>query len=339
MENQKTILIVDDQEVGRTLLESILYKESFNLLFAADGDEAFNQAKTNQPDLILLDVMMPKSDGYQVCQRIRGDNEIQDTPIILVTALDDRDSRIRGFEAGANDYVSKPIDRSELLARSKNLIKLYEYKKMIQGNGHALSEKEEAQVTVDSTVAKTTIPEKTGYPVSALFTEFATITGEGVKEPGLQSYFYTRNGRIYGLFLLNPDQLPLITLFQNALLTDDLAFETFRTEVGNQPFLILTIDRLKHKLRGWSNGISCLIYGENKISSVFPALPEETQNYIPEDTLIIASQSHMENLLETGMLQGMFNEDDGRFKHAEMLQEWRMRLKNTNMELHFLNIG
>lgn len=339
MENQKTILIVDDQEVGRTLLESILYKENFNLLFAADGDEAFYQAKSNKPDLILLDVMMPKSDGYQVCQRIRGDNDIQDTPIILVTALDDRDSRIRGFEAGANDYISKPIDRSELLARSKNLIKLYEYKKMLHGNGHDPSEKNETKMAVDGVISKTIVPEKTGVPVSSLFTEYATIAGEDIKEPGLKQFFYTRNGKIYGLFLLNPDDLQLISLFQNALLTNDESFESFLSEVDNQPFLILIIDRLLHQVRGWSKGISCLIYGENKISSVFPASPQETQNYIPHDTLIITTQPHMEKLFETGVLQDILNEDDGQFKHAEILKEWRMRLKNTNMELHFFTIG
>ena len=126
-----TILIVDDQLVGRQLMESILYNEGYNLIFAEDGHEALDKANEFLPDVILLDIMMPKLDGFDVCKKIRKDMVLQNVPIILVTALDDRDSKIRGFEAGGDDYVTKPIDRLELLARVRNITHLNRYKKII----------------------------------------------------------------------------------------------------------------------------------------------------------------------------------------------------------------
>ncbi|MFW6227429.1 MAG: response regulator, partial [Bacteroidota bacterium] len=130
MNNKSKILIVDDQLIGRQLLESILFKEEYELFFAEDGEEALEQTITHKPDLVLLDVMMPKIDGFEVCRRIRKDKEIRDTPVIMVTALDDRDSRLMGFDAGANDYVSKPIDRQELLARVKNITDMNRFRKL-----------------------------------------------------------------------------------------------------------------------------------------------------------------------------------------------------------------
>jgi len=129
MSQKSTILIVDDEPIGRQLIDAILYKEGYDLQFAENGKEAFEKAKTVNPDLILMDVMMPEIDGFEVCQMLRDDKEMNNVPIILVTALDDIDSRIRGLEAGADDYISKPFDRLELLARIKIITRLNRYRK------------------------------------------------------------------------------------------------------------------------------------------------------------------------------------------------------------------
>ena len=129
MSHKSTILIVDDEPIGRQLIDAILYKEGYNLEFAENGKEAFEKAKALNPDLILLDVMMPEVDGFEVCQMLRADKNMVNVPIILVTALDDIDSRIRGLEAGADDYISKPFDRLELLARIKIITRLNKYRK------------------------------------------------------------------------------------------------------------------------------------------------------------------------------------------------------------------
>lgn len=134
MSHKSTILIVDDEPIGRQLIDAILYKEGYNLEFAENGREAFEKAKSTNPDLILMDVMMPEIDGFEVCQMLREDDSMASVPIILVTALDDIDSRIRGLEAGADDYISKPFDRLELLARIKIITRLNKYRKGSSGS-------------------------------------------------------------------------------------------------------------------------------------------------------------------------------------------------------------
>src|SRR5215207_7621876 len=108
-----TILIVDDEPSGRETLAALLHTQGYQLAFAAGGAEALAQATKLQPDLILLDVMMPEIDGFEVCRRLRADPAIAEVPIVLVTALDDRRSRLEGIEAGADDFVTKPFDRIE----------------------------------------------------------------------------------------------------------------------------------------------------------------------------------------------------------------------------------
>lgn len=124
MDQKPVVLIVDDEPIGRQLLEAILFAEGYQLLFAEDGEVALQKVIENKPTVILCDVMMPKMDGFEVCRRIRKDENIAHTPIFLITALDDRDSRIKGIDAGADDYISKPLDRVEILAKVRNRVVL-----------------------------------------------------------------------------------------------------------------------------------------------------------------------------------------------------------------------
>ena len=106
-----TILIVDDEYSGRETLESILEGEGYNLVMAENGPQAIAKAKSILPDVILLDVMMPGMTGFEVCEKIRNDPQVAEIPIIILTALDDRDSLLTGLKAGADDFISKPFDR------------------------------------------------------------------------------------------------------------------------------------------------------------------------------------------------------------------------------------
>jgi DNA-binding response OmpR family regulator len=120
MSSTTKILVVDDEQIGRQLLEAILVPEGYQIFFGADGEEALKVALSELPDIILLDVMMPKKDGFETCMEIRDNPITAHIPVFLITALDDRDSRIRGIDAGADDYISKPFDRIEILAKIKN---------------------------------------------------------------------------------------------------------------------------------------------------------------------------------------------------------------------------
>ena len=113
---KKTILIVDDEKMILNLLSCNLIKEGYNVIEATDGLEAISIAQEKRPDLILLDVMLPKLDGLSVCKRIKN---MMNIPILMVTAKDDELDKILGLELGADDYITKPFSIRELLARVK----------------------------------------------------------------------------------------------------------------------------------------------------------------------------------------------------------------------------
>jgi DNA-binding response OmpR family regulator len=118
------LLIVDDVAASRETLESILYAPDYEFYLAASGHEGLAVASQVQPDLILLDVMMPDLDGYEVCRRLRALPELAETPVVLITALDDRTSLRLGLEAGADDIVGKPFDGAQLRARVAMILRL-----------------------------------------------------------------------------------------------------------------------------------------------------------------------------------------------------------------------
>lgn len=116
------ILVVDDHPSSRTTAVALLSVEGYEVLEAENGQAALNCLAGANPDLILLDVMMPGMDGYEVCRRLKQDEHTRLTPVIFVTALNDRRARLRGIEAGGDDFLSKPFDQLELSARVKSLI-------------------------------------------------------------------------------------------------------------------------------------------------------------------------------------------------------------------------
>ena len=118
------ILVVDDIEANVRLLEAKLTAEYYEVLTASDGPTALAMAAAERPDIILLDVMMPGMDGFQVCRRLKDDSETRHVPVVLVTALDGRADRVAGLEAGADDFLTKPIDDVMLFARVRSLTRL-----------------------------------------------------------------------------------------------------------------------------------------------------------------------------------------------------------------------
>jgi two-component system, cell cycle response regulator len=126
-----TILIVDDEPLGRETLTALLEPQGYQLRFAGSGSDALALAAAQPPDLILLDVMMPGMDGFEVCRRLRADALLREVPVIMLTALDDRVSRLQGIEAGADDFISKPFDRVELRARVRTITRLNRYRRLL----------------------------------------------------------------------------------------------------------------------------------------------------------------------------------------------------------------
>ncbi len=127
---RSTVLIVDDVARNRETLLALLDLPAYRLIEAADGPQALRLAAENPPDVILLDVMMPGMDGFEVCRRLRADPRLAEIPVLLITALDDRSSRLAGLEAGADDFIAKPFDGSELRARVHTITRLNRYRRL-----------------------------------------------------------------------------------------------------------------------------------------------------------------------------------------------------------------
>jgi putative two-component system response regulator len=151
-ESRSTILIVDDEPSGRDTLESILEPEGYILVMAENGYQAIEKAMTLQPDVILLDVMMPGLNGFEVCRRIRDEKNLAEIPILFLTALDDRQSLLNGLEAGADDFISKPYDRYELRARLLGITRLNRFHKLSEERSNLERAHNELKAAYDATI-------------------------------------------------------------------------------------------------------------------------------------------------------------------------------------------
>jgi len=119
----KNVLLVDDDEMLRKMTQALLIKQGFDVIAVENGKKTLEQLKFTLPDIILLDVMMPEMDGFSVCREIRANPATARVPVIMLTALDSVENKVKGFEAGADDYLAKPCDTAELVARINVLIR------------------------------------------------------------------------------------------------------------------------------------------------------------------------------------------------------------------------
>jgi len=134
------ILVVDDVPNNVKLLADLLKVHGYEVITASDGEEALERVKDSRPDLVLLDVMMPRLDGYETCKAIRADPATGILPVVMVTALDPAQERIKGIEAGADDFLTKPINSQELLARVKSLLRVQSLYAQVQAQAAQLAQ-------------------------------------------------------------------------------------------------------------------------------------------------------------------------------------------------------
>ena len=139
MSDETTILVVDDQPQNIRLLEAVLTPRGYRVLSADSGAEALDLLAREQPHLVLLDIVMPGMDGYEVCRRIRENPDTAYLPVVMVTASESRE-KVRAIEAGADDFVTKPFDQAELLARVKSLVRIQRHQDTIRRQADELEQ-------------------------------------------------------------------------------------------------------------------------------------------------------------------------------------------------------
>lgn len=140
MNTPAKILVVDDTPKNVKLLADLLKVKGYHVITAVSGREALAAVETDPPDLVLLDVVMPEMSGYEVCRALRAESATAMLPVIMVTALDPAEERVKGIEAGADDFLTKPINQPELLARVKSLLRIKELYDKVQAQAIELSE-------------------------------------------------------------------------------------------------------------------------------------------------------------------------------------------------------
>jgi signal transduction histidine kinase len=157
-EGTATILIVDDEKTNVLVLSSQLNREGYQTVTAYSGEEALQVIERDLPDLILLDVMMPGMSGFELASRLKNTERTRNIPIIMITALDDRKSRLTALENGAEEFLSKPIERTELVVRVRNLLKLKKYQDFL-ANHSDLLQRQIAERNTQLAVANTRLSE------------------------------------------------------------------------------------------------------------------------------------------------------------------------------------
>ena len=131
MDKKYTILIIDDKTENLHYLNTLLKEENYLVRASTDAIFAINSSKVNPPNLILLDIKMPNLDGFEVCKLLKDEENLKDIPIIFISALDDVQSKVKAFENGGVDYITKPFEKEEVLARIKTQLNIFESKKTI----------------------------------------------------------------------------------------------------------------------------------------------------------------------------------------------------------------
>lgn len=203
------ILIVDDEPANRDLLEAMLTGEGYTVIAASSGERALAIVANQPPDLILLDIMMPGMDGYQVTAAIKSSPVTRNIPIIVITVLDDHDSRVFGLRAGAEDFLTKPVDRGELCMRVRNLLRLKtygdyygKYSEMLEGEvvSRTADLLERTKTLEQNSIALRRTEERTNYALGA--------AGMGVWEVDLATQRLTWSGTLAPLFGLTSEQAP-----------------------------------------------------------------------------------------------------------------------------------
>lgn len=187
--NQATILIVDDNPTNLRVLVDYLDQAGFQTLVATDGERAIQQVRLFPPDLILLDIMMPGLDGFETCRQLKANVTTQDIPIIFMTALTDTSHKVKGFKVGAVDYITKPFEQPEVMARIKTHLTIQRQRQELQRLNRSLQEVnnalQEANITKDKFFSIVAHDMKNSFGMLFNYSELVVAIAEEINNPDL----------------------------------------------------------------------------------------------------------------------------------------------------------
>ena len=231
-----TILVVDDEVQNRKLVELLLRPEGYNIQTAVDGEAALAAIAQQAPDLILLDIMMPGINGYQLAKRLKADPATADIPIIMVTALADRPSRLKGLEAGAEEFLTKPLERAELCLRVRNMLRIKAYGDFLKN--HSVILEQQVQARSAELLQFRSAMDSTADAI--MMVNRSTMRFVEVNATACEMLGYTREE----LFSIGPAQLAAVELpeleraydgiIAGQLVEEELTQLTFRRKDGSQ---------------------------------------------------------------------------------------------------------
>jgi sigma-B regulation protein RsbU (phosphoserine phosphatase) len=226
------ILVVDDDEINIKILQIQLEAKGYVVLTATSGIAALELVESNPPDLILLDIQMPRMDGFEVCQRIRAEVSTQFVPVVMVTALKDTADRIHAIQAGADDFISKPFDGHEIVARVSSLLRIKEYRdKLEEHNARLKGELEMARQVQEILIPQNGLADLAGFQIVSHSTPEIEVGGD------FFDFWEIDHGRL-GIFISDVMghgvSAALVAVFMKTVVGE------IRDRIGNNPGLLLT---------------------------------------------------------------------------------------------------
>lgn len=287
-----SILIVDDTPKNLQVLGNTLKLENYKVEFAINGFQALEWIEKKEFDLILLDVMMPEMDGYEVCEKIRTDDKNKNLPIIFLTAKTDSESIVRGFEIGAQDYITKPFNTAELLVRVKTQLELKNSRKKLESLNEWLDgEVKNRTVELEKTNTDLELANNQLLGLDKAKTDFLTIISNEIRTP--------LNGIMGTLHILKDkiDSIEMANLL-NVLDTSVVRLEKF----SSYALLITSIRTQQHKLNSESvNAAELIDFALLDLSNMIKENKVQISNNIPDNTFI-----DVDNKLLIKSLSGIF---------------------------------
>ena len=270
------ILVVDDDEINITILQIQLEAKGYVVLTATSVSEALELIASNPPDLVLLDIQMPRMDGFEVCRRIRADESTQFVPVVMVTALRDTADRIQSIQAGADDFISKPFDGHEIVARVGSLLRIKEYRDELEAhNARLKAELEMARQVQEILMPQNGLVDLAGFRIVSHSTPEIEVGGD------FFDFWEIEPGRL-GIFISDVMghgvSAALVAVFMKTVVGE------IRDRMGNDPGLLLTTLNAR-----FNNTISSQMF---MFATAFYAVID-----LPNETISCANAGHPYPLL------------------------------------------